>query len=464
MGVRVLVVDDSPTIRKVVGSILESSSYVPLFAVDGQDALEVLGRENVDLVLVDFVMPRMNGYQFCRALRGRSDLSGTPVVLMSAKGDKIRGQFVQQTGALDAITKPFDARGLLAVVEAALRKRHRMPPADQSVSAESGGFNDAKQESLPPESAESSADPRERREKAASEFAKALAQLVVPELLVCPGVPADSGPQLVAGIARAVTADSMASLTSLLRTLDFGQNTTEVLAGDLSVISVPEVLQLLQLQRQSGALNVARRGAEVSMFLRNGMLDMAVGRGLEQEFRIGRYFVELGQATRAQVEEASSADMPNRLLGERLIALGLSSESGVRQALGRQTSELVYEVVRWKKGRFSFSVGGSQPAADQAGLKLNPGGLVIEGFRRVDEWRLIEGSFDFGDILYRDNAAIERFSENQELTTLEHRVIGAVDGERTIRDIVDEMAGSSFDVCKVVYQLLNSHLVRRKGA
>src|SRR3954465_11758600 len=65
---------------------------------------------------------RMNSYQFWRELRADPKLKNLPVVLMRAKGDKIRGQFVQQTGAIDAITNPFDARGLIAVVEGALKK------------------------------------------------------------------------------------------------------------------------------------------------------------------------------------------------------------------------------------------------------------------------------------------------------------------------------------------------------
>src|SRR5580765_7712445 len=110
MPSKILVVDDSPTIRKVVSAILARSGYDVVAAADGQSALEVLTgeeKQSVDLVLLDFVMPRMNGFQFCRAIRQNGGALATlPVVLMSAKSDKIRDQFVQQTGAMDALSKP----------------------------------------------------------------------------------------------------------------------------------------------------------------------------------------------------------------------------------------------------------------------------------------------------------------------------------------------------------------------
>ena len=112
MTTRVLVVDDSPTIRKVVSAVLERHGFESTQAADGQEALEALGRSSapgaadgasarpIDLVLVDFVMPRMNGFQLCRAMRQKEELRGIPVVLMSAKSDQIREHFVQQTGAI----------------------------------------------------------------------------------------------------------------------------------------------------------------------------------------------------------------------------------------------------------------------------------------------------------------------------------------------------------------------------
>ena len=120
---RVLIVDDSPTILKVVSAILTRHGYEAAVARDGLAGIDMIKRgPKYDLVLLDFVMPRMNGYQFCRELRSNAAHRTLPVVLMSAKGDKIRGQFVQQTGAVDAITKPFDARALVAIIEGALSK------------------------------------------------------------------------------------------------------------------------------------------------------------------------------------------------------------------------------------------------------------------------------------------------------------------------------------------------------
>ena len=94
ISTRVLVVDDSPTIRKVVSSVLERHGFEAVQAADGQAALEQLvhsarGSQNgtgsdeaekIDVVLVDFVMPKMNGFQLCRAIRHDEQLRDTPIV------------------------------------------------------------------------------------------------------------------------------------------------------------------------------------------------------------------------------------------------------------------------------------------------------------------------------------------------------------------------------------------------
>jgi DNA-binding response OmpR family regulator len=466
MSARILVVDDSPTIRKVVCAILEASAFSPLPAQDGQEALELLSHEKVDLVLLDFVMPRMNGYQFCRELRAKEELKNLPVVLMSAKGDKIRGQFVQQTGAIDAITKPFDARGLVAVVEGALKKHGEgrgrpVPDADSMpfIEEESSSI-----ESLRPSRTSFSDDPGLRRVQAAQEFGSALARLITPELLKRPEL-APHAEAATLAMQRAITPESMGALSTLVRALNFGDKTREVLAGDISVVSIAEVLQLLDLQRQSGALSMFTKHSEVTLYIRQGRVDFASSRGMRGEFLIGRYLVDIGAVTREELGNVLDHRAgTRRLLGELLIQLGMVTEEQVRRALARQTSELLYEAVRWNAGRFAFTVGAENPAAAKAALGMETGPLVMEGFRRVDEWRLIEGSFDFDEVLFKDAVAIDRMGEETNLTRQERNVLEAIDGERTIREIVDAMNLSSFELCKILYQFLNSRLVRRKAA
>lgn len=465
MSARILVVDDSPTIRRVVGSILEARGYRALLASDGQDALELLGTEQVDLVLLDFVMPRMNGYQFCRELRADPNLKSLPVVLMSAKGDKIRGQFVQQTGAIDAITKPFDARGLIAVIDGALKKHtegrgrplpeaHAMPEEDESNA-----------ENFRPSRSSFSEDPGLRRVQAAQEFGLSLTQVVTPELAKIAELSADVTEAVKLAMQRAITPDNMGALSTLLKMLTMGENTRDALSGDISVISIAEVLQLLDLQRQTGVLSIFTRQSEITLYVKMGRLEFAASRGLRVEFRIGRYLVEDGTITKDELQTVlDNRAGSKRLLGELLVQLGMANEEQVRRALVRQTHELVYEVVRWKIGRFAFTVGAENAAASKAALGLETGGLVMEGFRRVDEWRLIEGSFDFDEVLYHDTVAIERLDQGANLTRQERAVLSAIDGERTIAEIVDMTGGSSFELCKILYQFLNSRLVRRRAA
>ncbi len=461
MGARILIVDDSPTIRKVVRAILERRNYETWAAGDGQEALATLGWRSVDLILLDFVMPRMNGYQFCRELRANPKLKELPVILMSAKADKIRGQFVQQTGAIDAITKPFDARGLVAVVEGALHRskegRGRPIPDAAYMPLEEP------RESLYPIRQSFSDDPALRKVQEAQEVAGLLCNALAPSLRRVTGAFSDA--LIIESVQQAVTPELVSELRTLVGQLEPSDESQHVLSGDLAVISLAEVLQMLQMQRQTGALTLQSRRAEVTLYLGNGNLDYASSRGLPQEYLLGRYLVQSNALSRQDLErvlndEAGSA----RLLGETLIELELCDEEQIKAALVQQTSELLYEVVRWKKGRFRFASSVTSPVASKAQLQLAIGGLIMEGFRRVDEWQLIEGSFDFNEVLRVDEAAIGAMNERSALTAQERAVLEAIDGERTVREIVDVMGGSSFELCKIVYQFLNSRLVRRQAA
>ncbi|MBO9606340.1 MAG: response regulator transcription factor [Paenibacillaceae bacterium] len=127
---KVLVVDDDPHIRKLVRLLLTGEGLEALEAEDGVEALELLETMSVDMVVLDVMMPRMDGWQLCRELREHYEL---PLLMLTAKGEteqKVKGF---DLGADDYLVKPFDPPELIARVKALL-KRYRIA-ASQTVQA-----------------------------------------------------------------------------------------------------------------------------------------------------------------------------------------------------------------------------------------------------------------------------------------------------------------------------------------
>jgi DNA-binding response OmpR family regulator len=126
----VLLVDDDPKIRELLRLYVEREGHRPLFAADGETALELATRAKPDVVLLDVMLPGMDGFEVCRRLR---DISQVPILLLtarSAEGDRVIGL---DLGADDYVVKPFSPRELMARVRALLRRRGRAAATDEPV-------------------------------------------------------------------------------------------------------------------------------------------------------------------------------------------------------------------------------------------------------------------------------------------------------------------------------------------
>lgn len=115
-GIKVMVIDDSKTIRKTTEALLQNTGCTVVSAEDGFDALAKLAREKPDIIFIDVMMPRLDGYETCSIIRSNSLVGDTPIVMLSSKSsfcDKARGDVV---GANAYLTKPFAKDELLDAI------------------------------------------------------------------------------------------------------------------------------------------------------------------------------------------------------------------------------------------------------------------------------------------------------------------------------------------------------------
>lgn len=130
---KILIVDDDNNIADLISLYLMKECYETKIVGDGEAALAAVGTFEPDLILLDLMLPGMDGYQVCREVRSSRDI---PIIMLSAKGeifDKVLGL---EMGADDYMEKPFDSKELVARVKAVLRRYHKQQAVDTSSSSD----------------------------------------------------------------------------------------------------------------------------------------------------------------------------------------------------------------------------------------------------------------------------------------------------------------------------------------
>ena len=118
----ILIVDDEKDIVELVAYNLEHEGFTVIRAYDGEKALELVKLKNPDLVLLDLMLPGINGLDICRIIRSKPEIAAMPIIMLTAKGEDIDKVVGLEMGADDYITKPFSVRELIARVRTVLRR------------------------------------------------------------------------------------------------------------------------------------------------------------------------------------------------------------------------------------------------------------------------------------------------------------------------------------------------------
>jgi two-component system, OmpR family, KDP operon response regulator KdpE len=117
---RILIVDDDPAILRLLGANLKARGYEVATATNGEESLEALQNESIDLIILDLMMPKVDGVEVCRRIRQWSDV---PIIILSARGDEKDKVRCLELGADDYLTKPFGIAELMARIKTAFRHR-----------------------------------------------------------------------------------------------------------------------------------------------------------------------------------------------------------------------------------------------------------------------------------------------------------------------------------------------------
>lgn len=122
MGKKILIIDDEEEILRIMARMLESRGYEAISAVDGLDGLEKVRHSNPDLIILDVMLPKMDGYKVCKMLKLSDEYKKIPVILLTARIEESDKKLAEELQYDAYITKPFDFNQLLTKIKELLKE------------------------------------------------------------------------------------------------------------------------------------------------------------------------------------------------------------------------------------------------------------------------------------------------------------------------------------------------------
>ncbi len=225
--------------------------------------------------------------------------------------------------------------------------------------------------------------------------------------------------------------------------------------GPLKELGIHDVFQLLDLSRKTGVLRVYSdlRNNDGTVWFETGSVLFAQLRS--NPHPLGELLVKAGKISEANLLRARDMQTQGdgRLIGEVLIEIGAIAGKELDRQVKFQTEEVVFEMMGWHEGHFSFEEGHDQPIPADATTHIRTEALLMEGARRIDEWSRISRKIPHTGVVPAFSASGETKEGELDLLPEEWEVLAAIDGERDLRGVAHYLSRSEFDVAKIVFGL-----------
>src|SRR2546428_11005546 len=232
--------------------------------------------------------------------------------------------------------------------------------------------------------------------------------------------------------------------------------------GPLRELGIHDVFQLLDLSRKTGVLRVTSE-------LRHnaGTISFEGGAIIFAEIRsnphpLGSLLLRTGKIAEADLERARDMQQrqgDKRRLGEILVSLGALTPRELERQVRFQIEEVVFEVMSWREGYFSFSEGTPTELPTDAVVRIPTEALLMEGARRIDEWSRIEGRIPHLGVVPTLAPPAGGAEGELDLLPPEWEMLAMIDGERDLRAIASELGRSDFEVAKTLFGLESADIV-----
>lgn len=407
-GARILIIDDSPTVRRLAELILSQQGYKVYSAENGEQGLSMVREIEPDVILVDYVMPKMNGHTFCKELRAMEKFAETPIILISSKGETVGQSFEQEFGVLHYFSKPFEPDDLTRKLDEVLSARP--PSAEQALHMPDAACR-------PVQTTDGANDEmlgafQERFDK----IVRCFFQKDLPLLM------------------KNVMSDT-------LRQSGLVKGDTLVFSGDLSRVPLPDVLNFADNSRLSGRLTVFSREVFGEIFLDKGQFVFAtVSRRGSHQFLTDLIRIDRKLNEKQLSEAINEARESNSSVGRVLVDKGLLTNDELMDYLKKHALHSFAKILEVKGGSFYLEADDLPNHMADISFRMPLTNVLLDGLNQLDEKDLAESEFaDESLVLVRlitNEDALDEFNFGER----ELLVFAIIDGRKTLAEII-ELAG-----------------------
>lgn len=427
-GTKVLLVDDSPTVRRLGELILSQHGYSVFTAEDGERGLEVAQKIRPAVILVDFIMPNMNGHTFCRKIRQDESMKNVPLILISSKGESVGETFEKEFGVLYYFSKPFEPDDLIKKLEEVLKDVVSEEPDSELEEAASNGAALASLASMH------------------EMFDKLLRQYFQKDF-----------PLLMRNV-----------MNDMLTEAGLVKKGGVVFSGDLSEVPLPDVINFAYNSRLSGRLTIFSPEIFGEIFLEEGMFVFAScsTKGAKQPFltdimRKQKLLFADDETIQQVVTAAREKGVP---IGRMLVEKELVNEEQLLEALKLHAQDAFSSILAAKNGNFFLERDELPTNLQDMKVRVPLINVLMEGLSHLDERHLAASEFKDESMVLVRLITNEDALDTIQLKSRELDIFAMIDGRKPLSEIIAASQLDPLETKRICYALRKIGLLRVKSA